>query len=182
MPRWIVPSTRLGFTLTEMSAIALFAGIVAAVAIPSVYDIYLRSQAAQAFDETIAAIQEAQVQAMRLGRTCNIVVDLTAKTIDLQNPADDRGCLIGERELPDTVDINSNRVIPGTPNTLQLSFDFEGEPGFNTPQTIVVYDSRTGISDPLKQCLVISAGIGLMRTGDYTGALDVDPNPHECNT
>ena len=168
-----------GFTLIEIGATAVIVGLLAAASAPSFYDLYLRSQAAQAFDETFAAIQEAQTQASKFGRTCNIVVDIDNNTIEVDDPVNDRGCLIDSRELPDTVSINSNRVTsPG--NTVEISFNYEGAPGFTSSRTIVVYDNRAGLDEPLKQCVVISAGIGLMRIGNYNGDPTTTPAASNC--
>ena len=178
---WIAHKSSSGFTLTEMGVTALIVGILAAASGPSFYDLYLRSQTAQAFDETFGAIQEAQTQATKFGKTCTIAIDISNKTIEVDDPVNDRGCLINNRELPDTVSINSNRIVsPG--NTVEISFNYEGAPGFTSPQTIVVYDNRAVNGTPLKQCVVISAGIGLMRVGNYDGDATAAPVASSCNT
>ena len=175
----IAHKSSLGFTLIEIGATTLIVGLLAAVGVPSFYDLYLRSQAAQAFDETFAAIQEAQTQASKFGKTCNIVLNVGNNTIKVDDPDDDRGCLINSRELPDTVSINSNRI--NSPNnTVEISFNFEGAPGFTSSRTIVVYDNRAGLDEPLQQCVVISAGIGLMRVGNYNGDPTTTPAASNC--
>ena len=162
-----------GFTLIEMGATALIVGVLAAASAPSFYDLYLRSQAAQAFDETFGAIQEAQTQATKFGKTCNIVIDINSNTIKVDDSVNDRGCVINNRELPNSVSINSNRI---TNNKVEISFNYEGAPGFTSTQTIVVYDNRSDLG----QCVVISAGIGLMRVGDYNGDPTASPSASDC--
>jgi prepilin-type N-terminal cleavage/methylation domain-containing protein len=166
-------NANLGFTLAEITATLVIIGILAAIGIPNFLGMYQRFQANSAFDKVRAAIQETQLQAMRLGTTsgCTLIIDEAAKTITVDAPADDptkyRGCLLEKVKLPDSTIIKTNN---GT-----VRFNYKGNT--DTLQTIVVSDNTQNY----KKCLVISTGIGMMRSGFYSGSLaDIDPD--DCDT
>jgi prepilin-type N-terminal cleavage/methylation domain-containing protein len=169
-------NANLGFSLAEITATLVVIGILAAIGIPNFLGMYQRFQANSAFDKVRGAIQETQLQAMRLGTTsgCTLKIDEAAKTITVDAPADDptkyRGCLLEKVKLPDSTIIKSNNDA--------VKFDYKG----NTPsdadvQTIVVSDN----TQDYKKCLVISVGIGMMRSGFYNDSL-TDISEDSCDT
>lgn len=163
-------NTNLGFNLAELSIMLVVAGILAAIGIPSVLQMFEKFQSDSAFNQVRGAIEQAQLQAIRLSRTCTITIDETNKEITLNDPDVDTGCLLEELSLPNSTEIRTNR------DDGNVAFNFRGNT--NTQQTIVVYDE----DQFNRKCLVISNGIGMIRGGDYEGNLDADISPSSCNT
>ena len=163
-----VHKNNLGFNLIEISAIALVVGILAASSIPSLWGMFQQFRTDESFNQLRGAIQEAQSQAIKRSQPCTIVIDRGNKEIRVNDPTVDSGCLLKTREIPDNVDLNLN-------GTSTITFNIRGGTAVASAKTIVMYDA----GESRKKCLVISGGIGLMRTGNYEGtnpSASVDPN------
>lgn len=156
-----------GFTLIEMLVIVAIIGILSAIAAPSFLGLFSRNKVDNALNQVRGALQECQREAIRKSKSCTITLDITNKkvTSDL--------LVTGERDLCEKRDDFGNCIksivaiatnLSGTPPT--ITFSFRG--------TVILADAGkvvlSTLDDPnKKKCLVISAPLGIMRTGNYTG-------------
>ena len=152
-------SDNQGFTILEALIVLVFAGILAAMAGPS-YSAWSQRRAVDSAITSIeGAIKEAQRQAMARSRTCNITLNTSAKTVTTPN-TNSRICLLtGDRTLSD---------VTLAASATSLNFDHLG----NTTSeiTVVVAPSANSSSNNFRKCLVLSQPLGLIGTGNYTGA------------
>jgi type II secretory pathway pseudopilin PulG len=153
-------------TLIEIAVVTVITGIIAAIGTPSLMGILQRDQVKQGLDQIQLALQDAQTNAIRGSKQCTIVINknsdpptLDVKNKDLNDPNNHLGCLGSvDRELPNNIAIK----IPPTV-TNEISFSFKGNIS-TQPKTIVVQPKKGGNT---KRCLVISSGLGIMRSGVY---------------
>jgi prepilin-type N-terminal cleavage/methylation domain-containing protein len=144
-----------GFSLPELIAVIIIIGIIAALAAPSLIGLLSRNRVNDALWEIEAAIKEAQRQAMRQGKSCQININDVTNIINA-NPTN---CLLSDREIDDNLTIRTN--LAGSPPNIIFS-----PKGSNTKMgTIVVSSDLTNH----QKCFVISLGLGITRTGDYVG-------------
>ncbi len=180
MRRYSVRNKERGFTLTEMLVTVIVAGILAAITGPSLVGLINRNQVKEAQRQVEMALKEAQRQAMRRGKSCQVTINSTSKTLSA-NPREclptynDRhtggtvatGTLVGK----DDVFITAN---DGESNT--ISFTHKGTT--NIQKTIVVYSNLSNE----KKCIVIADTLGTIRTGNYTGNVSSTLSPNSCIT
>jgi Tfp pilus assembly protein FimT len=140
-----------GFTLMETLSITAIVGILSSITAPHFWTMYKEFEVNQAFNEVRGALQEAQRHAIRKSQTCIVTLDTTTKKVSGSS-----NCLLEERELPASVTI-------GHTGSSTIGFNFRGETNISSAKTIVLYNT----SQSKKKCLAISAGIGLMRSGNY---------------
>ncbi len=165
MLHYYVHRKNRGFTLTEMLATMIIAGILFAVATPSFLGLFNNSKVKSGLEQLQGALTEAQRQAMRNGKTCQVKLDteiidgVPRKVVTINDSIDDSGCLLSKRILSQGVSTASTSSLGNPP---KISFSHKG----NTPDsgTIVLYSSN---SSGEKRCLAISNGLGIMRTGIY---------------
>lgn len=165
MRRYSVRNKERGFTLTEMLVTVIVTGVLAAITAPSLVGLINRNQVKEAQRQVESALQEAQRQAMRRGKSCSIEIDPTNRKI--KNPSGGDGCLLSERKLSDQVLMTAD---DGKSNTISFTHKGTTETA-KTPKTIVVYSS---ISNE-KKCIVIADILGTIKTGDYTGNINTPP-------
>lgn len=159
-----------GFSLIEIIVTLIVAGILMMVSAPSLIGMYNQNQLKDAFRQVEGAIKEAQKQAKRKGKTCKIKLDevtINGKVRDRvtfvkssdpgESGKDYSDCLLEERILPKSVDLDTN--IPGATN--KITFSHKG----NTPTGGTIKLSANNSS--VQKCLVISNGLGIIRTGIY---------------
>lgn len=156
-----------GFTLIETLTIVIIIGILSAIAAPGLLGMLNRNKVNTALDEVQGALQEAQREAMRKSQSCTVTLDST-------NSKFTGSCLAtGDRTLPSGVSLATN-LDPST-----VTFSFRGNT--NNSGKIVVYSND---SNQQKKCLVISNGLGIIRTGNYSGSTpSVTPTTtNDCTT
>jgi len=177
-------SNNRGFSMVETLVILIIVGILAALVGPSFMGIFNRNKVNDSLAQIRAAMQEAQREAVRKNKSCQVKID-TANTTITATPGD---CLpitrdfcekrnsSGICEIASKVAIKTN--LTGTPAALQFSY----KGNTNNLGTIVVYSADGSTNQ--KGCLVISNGIGLMRTGEYTGSVasGASINSANCDT
>lgn len=140
-----------GFTLLESVSITVIIGILAAIITPNFWKMYEQFEVDRSLEQLQGALQEAQKNAVKKSQTCTVTIDTIGKKITGSS-----GCLLEGRNLPTAVTI-------GHTGSNTVNFTFRGETNVGSAKTIILYNS----SQSNKKCLVISAGIGLMRTGNY---------------
>ena len=154
-------SDQQGFSLIETMVVAGIAGILAAAAISSMLQWMEQRRVNDALVRIEGALRESQREAIKRNATCTVTIP---QGVDQTVTGD---CLVtGDREL-ESVMLNHNRQ-----GNWQISFDFKGrnnDPG-QAGRLWLDLPNR----DVQPRCLVISFGIGLMRTGNY------DPQDSSC--
>lgn len=160
-----------GFTLIEMLVILIIIGILSAISAPSFLGMLNRSKVNSALNEARGALQEAQRESIRKSKTCTVVVP-AGNNVALISPTN---CLVtGDRQLGGVNTDHSNSVA-GSGNWV-ITFDFKGRTNDVASAGTVVF-SLPNNSVP-KKCLVVSQGLGLIRTGNYNESATLP----ECDT
>lgn len=153
MLRFNVSRDRMfGFTLIESLIVVSIAGILLAMAIPSLLAAQNRAKLAQAQDLVVASLQESQRESTRRNQSCTVTFDKSNNKI-----LGDAGCLLsGDRILPSGISLNYT----GTAAGIQY-----GVRGNTTTNKAILL----GIKDDLNptRCLTISAPLGIIRLGSY---------------
>ena len=161
-------SKDIGITLTETLVVAVIIGILAAIAAPNLLGLLSRNRVNEALGKINGAIKESQRQAIRNGKLCRVNIDPSTNTIS-GNPTD---CLFNTREIADSVDIRTN--LSGTPPNIL----FSAKGSTTKSGTIVVSSDSTN----LQRCFVISLGLGITRTGEYTGSKTGSVSADDCES
>ena len=161
-----------GWTLMEMAIVSVIVGILSSLAIPSMMSAKGKNDLRSAMGQVKGAIQEAQRSAIKNGQSCTVIINPTtssasvtvsgtsvsvnAKTI-AGSPA---GC------ISSTVSITDTDTTFTTPTTAtSFSFSYKGNPSITSELIIGLQSAKTS----QRYCLAVSSGIGIMRTGTYSG-------------
>lgn len=165
-----------GFTLIETTIILLLLGILTAIAAPSFLAYNSRKKVEGAATKVQGALQEAQREAIRRSKTCTIKVPNGNSQILKSIP---ESCFVtGEREL---IGVN---IASNLENSKEITFSFRGNS--------VIKDLPSGADSGIivlsmpdnsgkKRCLAIAEGIGIMRTGIYSGS-NASITSNNCHT
>jgi prepilin-type N-terminal cleavage/methylation domain-containing protein len=148
--------TDQGFTLLETAIIVVIIGILSAIAAPSFLSMLNKNKVNYALDQVRGTLQEAQREAIRKSKSCTVTLDTTNNQVTTSSP-----CVVtGDRKLKDGVALQTN--IPGQ----QITFGIRGNTSGAGKIVVFANDGST----LQKRCVVTSIGIGIMRTGDYSGS------------
>ena len=187
-----------GFTVIELLIILLIVGTLSAMSVPSFLGLLNRSKVNNAVAQVQGALQEAQREAIRKSRICKVYVpDKTYLPNGTYLPYGTElisNCFVTNDKLskglssfgiPDglpskTLDVVAIATNLTTTPAKKITFSFRGNT--NTEGKFVLYMPANSTQE--KRCLVISNGIGLMRTGKYSGSTSsaTDINAGTCIT
>ena len=155
-----------GFTLIEMLATIVIVGVIAAIAAPNFLGLLNRNRANEAMAQIEGALKEAQRQAIRNGRSCQISITAATKTI-----ANSTGsCLLSTRVLNDAVQLNTSRT----------DIDFSGKGNISTTAGTPVLVVSIPNNASIQKCVVMEGVLGTIRTGDYSGTIPDPPLSDDC--
>ncbi len=168
MPNKIKCQSDRGFTLIELMVAIIIVGIIAAIASPNFIGLLSRIKINNALEELLGAIKETQRLAMRSGNNCRINIDPNTNILN----ATTNECSLNTRKIDEDITIRTN-LSGSTPN---ISFSQKGTT--TKAGTIVLSSDLTNT----QKCFVISLGLGIMRTGNYTGSKTGSISPTNCET
>ena len=157
-----------GFTLIELMVAIIIVGIIAAIASPNFLGLLSRIKVNNALEELLGAIKEAQRLAMRSGNNCRINIDPNTNILNSTT----NECSLNTRKIDEDITIRTN--LSGSPPNIPFS-----QKGTTTKAGTIVLSSD--LTDTQK-CFVISLGLGIMRTGNYTGSKTGSVSYTNCQT
>lgn len=167
-----------GFSLPEAVLIGLLIGILAAVAVPSFLRWLGRTKTEDVLAQVEGALKEAQSEAIKRGEICDVDLGVAVpNTITATVRGTTQSCLpTGPRDLSklgvQVLANNDTGIAMAATNGTTVQFSPRGST--TTNNLLVFYQpGDTG------QCLAISNGLGIIRTGNYTEV--VDPNNLNIN-
>ena len=187
-----------GFTLLEILVALAITGILAALTGPNLSAWLNRNEVQQATDAIQLALEDAQRQAIRLGRICRINFTNptgTNPTVYSQITASEPDCLVatntngGSLSLPQEIFMVVNNF-PTLGSSPGVQFSFRGHvPGLTfVPRAnqaiIVLYPAANATADPYpnqeKKCIVIASLLGIVKQGTYTGTSLTNLDARQC--
>ena len=187
-----------GFTLLEILVALAITGILAALTGPHLLAWLNRNEVQQATDAIQLALEDAQRQAIRRGRSCTINFTNptgTSPTVYSQITASEPGCLVATNtnasslNLPEEIFmvVNNFPILGSSPG---VQFSFRGHvPGLTfVPRAnqaiIVLYPAANATADPYpnqeKKCIVIASLLGIVKQGTYTGTSLTNLDARQC--
>ena len=187
-----------GFTLLEILVALAIAGILAALTGPNLLAWLNRNEVQQATDAIQLALEDAQRQAIRRGKSCTINFTNptgTGPTVYSQITATEAGCLVATNtnasslNLPEEIFmvVKNFPLQGGTPG---VQFSFRGHVPrltFDPPQNraiIVLYPAADASAAPYpnqeKKCIVIASLLGIVKQGTYTGTSLTNLDARQC--
>jgi len=134
-----------------MAIVSVIVGILASMAIPSMMSGMGKSSLKSSIGQVKGAIQEAQRNAIKKGQSCEVRIISNRIT---GSPA---GCITSPVTLSSEITVNDGAAVSN------FSFSYKGNT--TSDRTIFLSSNKT----TQKYCLVISSGIGIMRSGTYSG-------------
>jgi prepilin-type N-terminal cleavage/methylation domain-containing protein len=168
-----------GFTLIEVLITIMVTGILAAIAAPS----FLSWLNSKRIDDVAAqlegAIKEAQKEAIKQSKPCTVNLGTTVSAVVTGTS---NSCLTtGSRDLSKL----GVKILSNNNSGIALSYsggdtiDFSFKGTTTTDKVIVV---RQADNSGKPRCLIITSGLGLSRSGNYTGSTPATPVVADCDT
>lgn len=153
-------NSQQGFTLMELIIVIILIAILSAIAAPSLIVWVKQARVREAQTILRGALAETQQEAIRKSKNCAITIPN-----DIEDPTIEGTCLIlGDRTL-DKVKISHNG---GGVLTSTNLFDFKGRTEANLTNNLVIVISPEEDNDnSYQKCIIVSDGLGLIRTGNY---------------
>jgi prepilin-type N-terminal cleavage/methylation domain-containing protein len=159
-----------GFTLIEMLAVLMIVGVLMAIATPSVLAMMSRAKLTNAVDRVRDTLELSRSQTTQKNKKCNVYIPTGNQIVsDCLVTADSTSSGITgvtdglpSVKLDDKDDIlieNSDSAVP----LLKITYNFKGITQNSGTVILSSRDNPTGE----KKCLIVEAGIGLVRTGKY---------------
>ena len=187
-----------GFTLLEILVALAITGVLAALTGPNLSAWLNRNEVQQATDAIQLALEDAQRQAIRRGKSCTIkFTNGTGNnpTVYRQITASEPGCLVATNtnasslNLPEEIFMVVNNF-PLQGSSPGVQFSFRGHvPGLTfVPRAnqaiIVLYPAANATADPYpnqeKKCIVIASLLGIVKQGTYTGTSLTNLDARQC--
>jgi len=187
-----------GFTLLEILVALAIAGILAALTGPNLLAWLNRNEVQQATDAIQLALEDAQRQAIRRGKSCTINFTNptgTGPTVYSQITATEAGCLVATNTNASSLNLPEEifmvvRNFPTLGGTPGVQFSFRGHvprltfvPRANQA-IIVLYPAANATADPYpnqeKKCIVITSLLGIVKQGTYTGTSLTNLDARQC--
>jgi prepilin-type N-terminal cleavage/methylation domain-containing protein len=187
-----------GFTLLEILVALAITGTLAALTGPNLSAWLNSNKVKEATDAIQLALEDAQRQAIRRGKSCTIkFTNGTGNnpTVYRQITASEPGCLVATNtnasslNLPEEIFMVVNNF-PLQGSSPGVQFSFRGHvPGltFDPPEDqaiIVLYPAANATADPYpnqeKKCLVIASLLGIVKQGTYTGTSLTNLDARQC--
>ena len=184
-----------GFTLLEILVALAITGVLAALTGANLLAWLNSNKVQEATDSIQSALQDAQRQAIRRGRSCTINFANpigTTPTVYSRITASDAGCLVATNTNASSLSLPQEvfmvvRNFPTLGSSPGIRFSFRGHvPGLTfVPRAnqaiIVLYPAANATADPYpnqeKKCIVIASLLGIVKQGTYTGTLtNLDAN------
>lgn len=156
-----------GLTLIELLATATIIGIISSLSAPNILGYFNHNRVIGSISQLNGAIKETQRQAIRSGIQCRVFIDPSTNRINANPP----NCLLEERTIDNNISIRTN--LSGSPP----SIIFSSKGSTTKSGTIVVSTEMTDT----QRCFVISLGLGITRTGNYTGSKTGSVSAANCN-
>lgn len=148
-------SPKEGFTLIETLVGIAITGILAALAMPSFVSWLENKKVDNALTMLEGAVKEAQATSIRRNQACTVTITSTSISATPSN------CLpTGSRTLANS---STNLAVAVTNNS--VSFTNKGSTLDTEP--FIIYRTNNETNYGKMKCLVVSAGIGMIRTGTY---------------
>lgn len=179
--------SQLGFTLIEILVTISVVGILAAIVAPNFTSWFSSKKTIDVADQIEGAIKEVQTESIKRSISCTLNID-TSTAIITSTPTN---CLpTGQRDLTKlgvaALSNNNSNISLGTANlgtSPQLQFSYKGTLNISgTDGVITIYPSSNATTQN-SRCIVISSGIGIVRTGNYVGTSRSNPtDSSNCNT
>lgn len=153
-----------GWSLLEMAIVSVIVGILSSLAIPSMMSGMGKNEVKSALGQVKGSIQEAQRAAIKNGQSCTVIINSTTLT---GSPA---GCISSPVTLASTITLRAESVSGSTITALSplpknLIFSYRGNPDNPSEWVLVISSAKT----TTQSCLAIASGIGIMRSGTYSG-------------
>jgi prepilin-type N-terminal cleavage/methylation domain-containing protein len=187
-----------GFTLLEILVALAITGILAALTGPNLSAWLNRNEVQQATDAIQLALEDAQRQAIRRGKSCTINFTNptgTNPTVYSQITASEAGCLVATNTNASSLNLPQEvfMVVDNFPtlgSSPGVQFSFRGHvPGLTfVPRAnqaiIVLYPAANATADPYpnqeKKCIVIASLLGIVKQGTYTGTSLTNLDARQC--
>lgn len=159
-----------GFTLIEMLVVLMIMGVLIAMATPSVLAMMSRAKLSNSVERVRDALELSRSQTTQKNKPCKVYIPTGNQIVsDCLISADNSSSGITgvpnglpSIKLDDRDDIvirNSDSAVP----LLKITYNFKG---VTQNSGTVILSSRSN-PDGEKKCLMVDAGIGLVRTGKY---------------
>jgi hypothetical protein len=114
-----------------------------------------RSSLQSSMNQVTGAVREAQLASIKNGQSCT--VNLSSTGVSSTNTSTNV-CMTSP------VTLSSGTTLATSPSgTASVSFSYKGNPSNASDLTIILSSTKTST----QRCLVISPGIGIMRSGTY---------------
>jgi prepilin-type N-terminal cleavage/methylation domain-containing protein len=187
-----------GFTLLEILVALAITGILAALTGPNLSAWLNSNKVKEATDAIQLALEDAQRQAIRRGKSCTIkFTNGTGNnpTVYRQITASEPGCLVATNTNASSLNLPEEifMVVDNFPtlgSSPGVQFSFRGHvPGLTfVPRAnqaiIVLYPAANATADPYpnqeKKCIVIASLLGIVKQGTYTGTSLTNLDARQC--